>query len=398
VLGAVTALALYYAIHERPVEVTAAKVTKGPVEQTVAAIASGTVMPARKSMVAAGTLGTISKVDVEEGQRVQEGDLLVELSHGELDAQLQLAEANLKVGQSRLEQAKLGADIYKDISATKLRQASAQSDQSRVEYDRIKALSAEKAVSQSNLDQAALALRVTQETKTAAEASQRENQVREEEIHSAEAVIEQLEAAVAVAKAARDRAFVRAPFAGVVADKVLEVGEAVAMGLPLLHLVQDNEIYVEAPFDEANLAQIAVGQKVRIEIDAYPNQEFPGEVTYIAPVVAVNRDLSRTVSVKVRVTDGAGKFITGMSADVTVVAEKKDSVLFVSTESLIRDEAVYLIEDGRVVRRPVTIGIGNWENREITGGLKEGDTIITSVSVKELQDGVKVKIVDQLEQ
>jgi len=364
----------------------------------VAAISSGTVMPAQKSMVAAGMLGTIAALHVKEGERVEEGGLLVELAHADLDAQVVLAEANLKVGESRLEQVRIGAKIARDVAATRLSQAAAQFDQTQADYNRIKTLSDQKAVSASDLEKVALAVRVAREARAAAEAGVQEDQVRQEEIRSAEAALEQLRAAIQAASALRDKAFVRAPFAGVVAKKVLDVGEAVAMGMPLLQLVNDEGCYIEAPFDEANAAQVALGQKVRIEVDAYPDVEFSGEVTEIAPVVSFNQDLSRTLNVKVQVAENKEKLLPGMSADVTIIAEKKPSVLFVPTESLIRDQFAYLIQGGRTVRRDVQTGIGNWETREILEGLAEGDVIVTSVSIKGLENGSRVRVVDELDE
>ena len=397
VLALPLAAGAYLYMQEPEIAVTAAAVARGPVEQTVAAIASGTVMPARKSMVAAGGMGTIAAVYVAEGDQVQAGGLLVELDHAELDAQVTLAKANLKVGESRLEQARLAAAIYEEIAATRLSQTTAQWELAQSDYDRIKALSDKRAVSQSDFEKVEMALRVAREARAAATASQRENLVREEEIRSAVAAIEQLQAGVAVAEAARERAFVRAPFAGTVAKKLLDVGEAVAMGLPLLHLVQTSDCYIQVPFDEANAAEIALEQPVRITLDAYADTEFQGLVTYVSPAVSINPDLSRTLDLKVAITEGKEKFIAGMSADVTIIAQRKDNVILVPAESLIRDEYAYVLEGGRAVRREVKTGIGNWESQEILQGLREGETLITSVSVKGLEEGVKVRVVDELE-
>lgn len=386
----------YYLLQESAFDVTALALERGPVEQTIAAVVSGTVTPMQKSMVAAGMLGTIKKVHVTQGDKVQQGDLLVELDHDELDAQLALAEANLKVGESRLEQARIGANISKDITSTQLSQANAQREQAEAEFARIKTLADRKAVSQSDLDKVTLALKVARETQAAAVAGQRENLVREEEIRSAESMIEQLRQAVQVAKAIREKAFIRAPFSGVVARTILDAGEAVAMGLPLLHLVRNDDMYIEAPFDEANAGQIHLGQICRIELDAYSDRQFRGEVSHIAPVVSINPDLSRTLNIRVKILEAMDLFIPGMSADVTIIAEQKPEVLKAPSESLVRDEFAYRIENGRAVACPVELGIGNWEFREILSGLNEGDLIVTSVAVKGLRDGSKVNVVDEL--
>jgi HlyD family secretion protein len=255
-----------------------------------------------------------------------------------------------------------------------------------------------KAIRQNDFEKAALALKVAEESLAAAKAGQRENLVREEEIRMAESNIEQLEAAIAVAEAARGKTSVKAPFSGIVAKIFSDAGEAVSMGMPLVQLVDPSTSYVEAPFDEANAAEIRLGQKARINLDAYREEDFTGVVDYIAPVVSINPDLSRTLNVRIRIQEGTEKFLAGMSADVILVVEEKDDVVYVPTEALIREEYLYVIEDGRAVRRDVTPGIGNWNATEITSGVEEGEQIITSISLTDLQDGVPVKVVDILEE
>src|SRR5690606_13731772 len=180
------------------------------------------------------------------------------------------------------------------------------------------------------------------------------------------------------ARATREKAFIRAPFAGVVTDIYLDVGESVTPGVPLVQLVQDRERYVEAPFDEANAADIRIGKRVRINLDAYRGTDFPGLVSYVSPMVTLNPDFSRTLNVKVHVEEGWEKFIPGMSADVIILLDEKEDALFVPSEALIRQRHAYIIKDGRAVRREIKPGIGNWNRTEVLEGLEEGDTLITS--------------------
>jgi HlyD family secretion protein len=396
-LAAVATPLAWYFTREVPVQVTARPVQRGTVEQTIAALSSGIVMPSKTAMVAAGTMGKIAEVHVEEGERVEEGALLVELEHDDMDAQVALAEANLQTGRSRLEQAKLAAGIEEDVASTQLNQASAQLEQARRDYERLESLLEQQAISRRELENAAMALRLAQEAQGAAAAGTRQKLVRAEEIVSVESSIEQLEAALTAAQAMREKAFVRAPFSGTVAKIHLKEGEAVAMGLPLLQLVQLDPPYITAPFDEANLSEMHEGQPVRIEIDAYPDRTFAGEVQWISPVVSVNQDMSRTLELKVRVLEDLEKFIPGMSADVTIIASQKENVVYAPSESLVRKEFAYVIENGRAVRRDIEVGIGNWETREITSGLQENDQLITSVNIKGLEEGVPVEKVESLQ-
>lgn len=394
-LGAASAGCWWYVTRERPIEVTAVKVEVGPVEKTVAAIASGTVMPRDKAMLAIGAIGTIAAVHVNEGDRIEAGQVLVELEHAELDAQVALAEANLRVGEARLAQSRIAAAMSEDVTSTQVRQAQAQLNAAQKEYDRVAPLSERQAISRSDFEKAALALKVAQETVAAAVAATAEIGLRGEDVASAEAMMDQLRAAVAVAEAMREKAFLRAPFAGVVAKVMLSRGEAVAMGMPVLSLVSGDNVYIEAPFDEANAGELTVGLPVRIELDAYPDEHFEGIVDFISPVIQPNADLARTLNVKVAIQGDRARFLPGMSADVTVIVDRRESVVHVPSEALVRDEYGYVIEGGRAVRRPVKLGIGNWEYQEVLEGVKEGETLIMSVGVPGLDDGVLVTVTSE---
>lgn len=397
-LAALGAGGTYYLTRQPPLEVTAARLERGRVEQTVSAIAAGTVMAGKDARISAEIMGKALSIPVEEGARVKEGDLLVELNHDELDAQVTLAEANVEAGRALGNQTVIGADVYRDVAQTQVSQTRAQLEQAQADYGRIKSLFDEKAIARSELDKMALAVRVAEEAYAAAMANQRQNEARREEVRSSRANVEQLEAALAVARAMREKAFIRAPYAGVVSEVYVDAGESVTPGMPLVQLVQDDERYVEAPFDEANAADMRVGQRVRITLDAYRETPFPGTVAYISPIVTLNPDLSRTLNVKVRVDEGREKFVPGMSADVVILVDEKDDVLYVPSEALIRQRFAYVVENGRAARREVTAGIGNWSRTEVRGGLKEGEQLITSVSLQALQPDVAVKVVEKLKE
>lgn len=396
-IAAIAVPSAYVYVYEPPLDVTVAPIGRGRVEETVSAIASGTVLAEKDSMIAAGFIGIVRAILVEEGSRVNQGDLLVELEHTDLDAQVALAEANVESGKARLESVRIGADVFAEVSKTRESLAQAQLAAARQDYDRIQQLSQKGGLSQSDLDKMALALRVAEENAAQARAGLREDEARRQDIAAAESGVKQLEAALAVAKAAREKAFVKAPFPGVVAKKPVDVGEAVALGVPMLQLVQSDTVYVRAPFDEANAADIAVGQTARLTLDAHRGETFEGEVTYISPVVSLNLDLSRTLDVKIKILDRPGLFVAGMSADVTILVDQKEDVLFVPSEALVREQWAFVAENGRAVRREVTTGVGNWTSREVLEGLAEGDALITSVTLKALEDGVKVRVVERLE-
>lgn len=397
VLAVIAVPVLYFGFWKDDViKVTAITLKRGRVEDTVSAISAGTVTPKTESMVAASLIGKIKAIPKKEGDRVKEGDILVEIEHAGLDAQVELAQANLRAGKYKLKQTRIGAKIADQVAETRVSQAAAQLAEAERNVKRLQTLLDQQAISQSDMDKVNLQYRVAKEDHAAAVANQQENLVRQEGINSAQASIEQLQSSVDVAREARKKAFVLAPFDGVVAKVNVEVGEAVAMGMPLVKLVQDTDFYVQAPFDEANASEIKIGQEARVNLDAYRGMDFPGEVTFISPTVQLNPDLSRTLDTDVRISEGQDKFVGGMSADVVIVVKKKDDVLYVPSEALVREETAYVIEDGRARKREVQVGIGNSYTREVISGLKEGDILITSVTEKGLEDGAKVQVVDTL--
>ena len=168
--------------------------------------------------------------------------------------------------------------------------------------------------------------------------------------------------------------------------------------MALAQIVDDTDFYVKAPFDEANVGQVRVGLKARINLDAYRGVDFPGRVEFISPTVTRNLDLSRTLDLDVKIEEGKDKFVAGMSADVIIIVNEKDDVLFVPGEALIREEEAFVIENDRVVKRIVKVGIGNWQRKEVLDGVKEGETLVTSVGIKGLKNGVKVRVVDSLDE
>ncbi len=390
----------------RSIAVTVSPVRVGTVEATVVSISSGTVTAAADSTLIAEHFGRVSAIRCEEGDRVSEGDVLIELDSREARARLDLAKANLRVGEARLSQARTVAEIQDSVSETDVEQARARFKNATAEFARIERLRNEDAVSTAQYDQAKLALDLAREALDAAETTLRQRAVRQQEIRAAEASVEQLKAAVEVAEAQLDKCFIRAPFDGLVAEVFVEVGESVGQVTalattfaPMCRLVDDSSLIVEAPMDEADIGLIEVGQTAYVTFDAYPDSVVEGCVRFISPVVETSRAQNRTVAVEVELDsadearlDGA-LYKVGMSADVTVVVDQKDNVLYVPTDAIMnRPEGsfVYVFEDGRVAKRAIEVGLSNWDTSEVVAGLDEGDEVVVSLDVTDLAPGARV--------
>lgn len=420
----------YVYTREPVIDVTAVTLRRGRAEQTISAFTSGAVEPKRSSMIAAESMGKIVAIPVRKGARVNAGDVLVEIDQRQHELQVAQAEAHKRQSEIALDLLLRQAENDRGRVATLARTR----DLAETEFIRDKTLYEQQDVgSESLVNLAELNFNQIDDAYITVYNLVNLYPLRIEEARSGAAAVAVM---LDQARLYLDWARVRAPFSGIVADIFVEVGESVGSGfgsmpsggaglgggaaagmgglggmgaamggaLPMsapmavAHLVDDSDLYVKAPFDEASYGLLEVGQKVRITVDAFREEEFPGRIAFIASTVTRNVDLSRTFEVEVLIEAGKERLIPGMSADVIVIAEQKDNVLLVPTEALVREEEGYVIENGRAARRAVKVGIGNWHEREVLGGLREGETLITSVGLRELRDGVRVNVVESLEQ
>jgi HlyD family secretion protein len=165
--------------------------------------------------------------------------------------------------------------------------------------------------------------------------------------------------------------------------------------LPVIDLIDFGCIYVLAPIDEVDAPSVKVGLPARITLDAFPNHPFDAKVHRIAPYVQDKEKQARTVDVEVYFarTIGEQNLMPGYSADAEIILARRDNVLRVPTETLFENNHVYVYhDDGTVEKRQIETGIGNWSFTEVTGGLKEGDRIVTSIGIEGLADGVQVRL------
>jgi len=186
----------------------------------------------------------------------------------------------------------------------------------------------------------------------------------------------------------------RAPFAGIVAEVNGEIGEYLTPSppgiptLPAVDLIDDSCIYVTAPIDEVDAAQLKVGMTGRITLDAYRGKHFVGKVRRIAPYVLAVEKQARTVEVEVDFEHrgDAGHLLIGYSADIEIVVSGRDGVVRIPTPALMPGNRVLVLgEDGVLEERRIETGLSNWEFTEAKSGLARGERVVTSLE----REGVK---------
>ncbi|MCG6871766.1 MAG: efflux RND transporter periplasmic adaptor subunit [Gammaproteobacteria bacterium] len=347
-----------------PLQVVTATVERGAVEATVANTRAGTIEACRRANLSLAQGGQIANLPIRKGQIVETGELLAELWNEDLKAQLLLAERGLVAGEARAVETCTRADV------------------ARREASRTASLFKSGLASEENRDRTDGDARATAAACRAAHAAR--------DVNSAQ---------VDVAHAALDRTILRAPFTGVVAEINGELNEFVTpspIGVatpPVVDLIAAGCIFVSAPIDEVDAPSIQVNQSVRVHIDAYPDQSFPGNVRRVAPYVLDLEKQARTVEVEVEVEYGPEvKLLPGYSADVEILLQRRDDVLRVPTEAVIEGPRVWVLDPvGTLSSRKVRTGLRNWRYTEILEGLSAGESVVTSVDRNGIDEGVSAE-------
>lgn len=352
-------------IVREPVVVKGVRVERAVVEETITNSRAGTVKARQRAHLSAEVGGRVTRVPFKKGQTVHEGQVLLQLNDAAERAKLELAQRDIIVAQAERDRSCLAAE------------------RANREYSRFRDLFQKELVSVDELDRVESVARTT----TAA-------------CDAAKAGVKRAEAAVVEVQAALDKMVLRAPFSGILAAVDVEVGEWVTPAPPavpvppVLDLIDPTSIYINAPMDEVDSAKIFSGQSVRVTIDPFPGKHFDGRVTRVSPFVEDREEQNRTVDIEVELDDAefAATLLPGTSADVEVILSVRHDVLRVPRSAVLEGEKVWAVEDGRLVERPVHVGLKNWNFAEIVDGLNEGETVVVSLEQAEVAPGDPVTV------
>jgi RND family efflux transporter MFP subunit len=334
--------------------------------------ASGYVTARRQATVSAKITGKVAEVMIEEGMRVQEGDVLARLDDTEAKAQLALAKAQLTAARAQLAEVR------------------AQLIQAERDYTRQRGLADRQLISMQALD-AALAQRDMLRARLA----------------SLEEQIRVAQESVAVAQVQLDNTVVRAPFSGVVVAKAAQPGEMISpisagggfTRTGIGTVVDMDSLEIQVDVNEAFINRVKPDQPVEAMLNAYPEWKIPGAVIAIIPTA----DRSKaTVKVRIaiklrdpRIVPDMGVRVAFLDPQPTPPAKLTTGVL-VPTEAVRMDGAadvVFVYVDGKVERRSVTLGETVGGSRQVLSGLRDGERVVLSPP-ESLKDGHAVKLAE----
>ena len=351
------------AMRKKPIPVKTVHVERGTVRDVVASSAAGEVVPLRHATVRAELGARVVAVKHERGDRVKRGDPVVIVDAGDLDARISQAQATLAA------------------NTASLGQATARVDAAQRTADRARGLAQRGAGTTQLSEDSEAALREAKEA-----------------VKTADGLRAQAEAALRVARVARGKAEIDAPFDGTIVELKLDPGEELSPSAVVFEIIDDSKLHVEASIDEADIGRVRTGQPATLTLDAIPGVGVPGLVSKIGPAVRKDLKGARTLPIDVDVANPRGAVAagirSGMSADVEIIVDEKPNVISLPTNVIIgrgAHRSVYVVADGKAHLRSVEVGLSNWDKSEIVSGVTVGEEVVATLNAKDFEDGVAVR-------
>jgi RND family efflux transporter MFP subunit len=363
-------------------ETAAVAVAVAPVAATEQPIArfirvTGTLTAEEQADVAAETAGRVIATPVERGTAVAQGAELVRLSPVETEASLKEAEANAAQIEARLALGENGYDVNR---VPEVANARANYDLASSEFGRIEKLLAQRVVSQSEYDQ----------RKTQVEAARQQYESAKNAAEQQYQALQASRARVTLARKAVADTTVRAPFAGLVAQRMVSTGDYVTRGMKVAEVVRITPLRVELTVPEQFVASVGVGQPVSFAVDAFPGRLFEGKVRYVSPALRAEQ---RALTLEAVVPNGDAQLKPGMFATAQIQQNKKEPAVLVPATAVrvvSGTGRVFVVNGDRVEERVVATGQKVDPLVEIVTGLKTGERVATE-NVNQLVDGTKVR-------
>jgi RND family efflux transporter MFP subunit len=359
------------------VTVSAIDVVEQPIKRFIRV--SGTLTAQEEADVAAEVAGRVVATPVERGSRVGASDTLVRLLASEGEAQAIEAQANAAQIEARLGIANGAPFAVERVPEVANAQATVQLQ--RTEFERAKRLYDQKLLSQAEFDQ-----RSAQN-----EAAERQYDMARNTAAQQYQSLLAARARVTLAQKALADTTVRAPFAGVVGERFVSVGDYVTRGTKVATVMRVDPLRVELTVPEQFVSAVATGRAVTFEVDAYPGETFAGEVRYVSPSVAAN---TRALTLEAIVPNGNGRLKPGFFATAQIEQAAMLPGLLVpaaAVRTVSGTARVFVINGDRVEERVVMVGQVVGERVEITSGLAKGERVVAS-GVDRMVDGVRVVV------
>jgi RND family efflux transporter MFP subunit len=339
---------------------------------------TGSLAADEQAGVAAETSGRVIGTPVERGTRVAAGAVLIRISRTEADASLREADANAAQLEARL--GLVAGQPFDPVRVPDVLNAKASLDWAEADFNRIKALVDQKVVSQAEYEQ----------TLTHVQAARQQYQTALNGAQQSYRSLQAARARVDLARKSSADTVVRAPFSGIVAERLVSTGDYVTRGMKIATVVRIDPIRVELTVPEQYLSLVKAGQPVRLSVDAYPGEVFTAKVRFVSPSLKTNQR-ALTVEAVAQNTDNRlkpGLFVTALLQQPSPAPAML--VPASAIETVAGTSRVYVLAGSKVEARIVTIGERVGDRVELASGIKPGEQVAANPRGK-LADGARVQ-------
>ncbi len=326
------------------VAVKAFKVTRVNFEDPLQVL--GTVKGAQQIKLSFEIPGVVSAINYREGEKYEEGALLISLKQDDILLRLKRAQAGWKKAEAEV-------SIKKD----------------------------ELAENEKLLKMGAIPKSTVDKKKNELDATQYESEAQRLEMKAHEAMLE--------------KSNLYAPSSGMLGKLNIEEGENISQNTLVGEHVNTEFVYVEVGIVERDVSKVSLGQKAKVFIDAYPDKNFEGVLENVSGVISGS---SRTANVKIRIENPEGLLRPGMFARIRILLYSKANTIAIPAEAVQGkegDQFVYVIDAKKntVKKTPITVGYTRPDYLQIDAGLQENDLIAMS-GFENLEDGKAIKLLD----
>ncbi len=329
---------------------------------------SGVLVPNRTVNVFSKIAGQATAVTTDVGGKVRAGQLLVQIDTKELNAQLAVAEA-----------AASGVSDQAVSVKTSLETARLNLEMAQRSYDRTKTLLDTKVVTQSQLDDAQTKLDLA---KAAYDTASRQYQT------VSGSGLAQAQAQVNLIRVQISNSTIASPINGIVTNRNINPGEITSVSAPLFTVADLATLKLQGNVSQDDVVRLAVGSAVKVIVDALSTRTYPGRIEQVGPIAAATGQYFPVVVS----LQNDGRLFAGMTAKASRQWTSSPGIvvpLSAVTDPRDGEASVFIVSDGKVHRRDVTLGPRSDTDVEVLSGLAAGELVATS-SVSSLLDGMEV--------
>jgi len=346
------------------------EVIRGDVTASVSV--SGNLEMPRKANLSFGITGLVAEILVDEGESVVKGQTLARLDARPLELNVEMAQAEYEMAEYELMQTiypKYGSTYRTDLPGVWLALEEAQDSLAQ----------AQNLLSEGELEEAqALLKQVEADLHKAQEKSQARRWPLPLWVKLVEMEADQAKTALDIATEELAKATIIAPFGSIVTNIDMKTGERISAGVGVVSLVDPTNIEMDGAIDEIDIARVVLGQETIVTLDALPDKEVKGKITFISQAGMVQAGV---VSYKATVTlENHGEELRdGMSATAEIIIERHESVLLIPNRAIQGTWDKPLVEvlvGEQTERREVILGLSDGIDTEVLSGLEAGEIVV----------------------